>query len=82
MAAEESKIKKKKEAGEKEFHLEEAFGELEEIIARLESDQISLKESIALYGQGAKLVSRCKEELTGIEKEMILIDENFHMEEE
>ena len=55
---------------------------MEDIIKKLESEQVSLKESIELYGQGAKLVSRCKEELTGIEKEMILIDENFHMEEE
>lgn len=81
-AAKSEDAKKEKKTAEQEFHLEEAFGQLEDIIKKLESEQVSLKESIELYGQGAKLVSRCKEELTGIEKEMILIDENFHMEEE
>lgn len=62
---------------DEEFKLEEAFKELEDIIEKLEGDDISLKESIALYGDGAKLLASCKEELTGIEKEMIIIDEKL-----
>lgn len=61
----------------KEFQVEAAFEELEDIISKLESEDVSLKDSIALYEQGAKLVSACKEELDGIEKEMIIIGENF-----
>lgn len=72
----------KQKQKEKEFQLEQAFEDLETIITKLESDDVSLKESIELYGKGAKLVARCKEELTGIEKEMIVISENFNMEEE
>lgn len=57
--------------------VEEAFAELEEIIKQLESDEIPLKESIALYARGAELVAACREELSGIEKEMIIIGEQF-----
>lgn len=73
-----SSVKQKKQ----EFQLEQAFEDLETIITKLESDEVSLKESIELYSKGAKLTALCKEELTGIEKEMIVISENFNMEEE
>ncbi|MDE5778782.1 MAG: exodeoxyribonuclease VII small subunit [Lachnospiraceae bacterium] len=61
----------------KEFHLEEALKEIETIIESLESDDLPLKEAIALYGDGAKLLSACKEELSGIETEMIVIEEGL-----
>ncbi len=64
------------------LQIEEAFLEIENIIKTLESDEISLKESIELYGNGVKLVSRCKEELSGIEKEMIVIEESMTKEGE
>jgi exodeoxyribonuclease VII small subunit len=52
------------------------------MIDKLESNEISLKESIELYSQGAKLLGKCKEQLTGIEKEMIVIGESMESEEE
>ena len=61
----------------KEFKIENAFEELEQIITQLESDSVSLRDSIALYGKGAKLLTECREELIGIEKEMIVIGENL-----
>ena len=64
------------------LQIEEAFLEIENIIKTLESDEISLKESIELYGNGVKLVSRCKDELSGIEKEMIVIEESMTKEGE
>ena len=83
MAATQSKqTKKKAETEEQEFHLEEAFQKIETIIEKLEAEDVSLKESMELYAQGVKLATRCKEELTGIEKEIILIDEKFNVEEE
>ncbi len=59
----------------KDFQIEEAFKELEDIICKLESDELPLREAMELYGNGVKLISACKEELTGIEKEMIVIEE-------
>ena len=70
------------EAGKDEFQLEKAFEELESIINKMESADVSLKESIDLYGKGAKLIAACKEELTGIEKEMIIIGESLDTGEE
>lgn len=63
------------------FQLEEAFKHLEDIISKLESDDIPLKESLEFYGEGAKLLSACKEELNGIEKEMIIISDKLEQEE-
>lgn len=59
------------------FQLEEAFKEVEFIISRLESNEISLKEALDLYGKGAKLMNDCKNELTGIEKQIQIIGENL-----
>jgi len=67
---------------DKPFQLEEAFRELEGIIEQLESDDIPLKDSIALYGTGAKLIAQCKEELSGIEKEMIVIGKELEGKED
>lgn len=64
------------------FHLEKAFESLEDIISRLEEDNIPLKDAIDLYGKGAKLLSKCKKELNGIEKEMIIIGEGLEEGEE
>lgn len=64
------------------FHLEEAFEQLENMITKLESEEIPLKESIELYSEGAKLLSTCREELTGIEKEMVIISDKLEQEEE
>ena len=67
---------------ENTFQLEDAFKELETIISQMESDSVPLKESIKLYGKGVELLSACKEELSGIEKEMIIIEESLEQEEE
>lgn len=64
-------------AEKNDFQLEDAFEELEEIIRQLESDELPLKDALELYGNGVKLVSACKDELTGIEKEMIIIEERL-----
>ncbi len=62
---------------EQTFQVEEAFLELEQIIKQLENEEVTLKDSIALYSKGATLITKCKEELSGIEKEMIIIGETI-----
>lgn len=64
-----------------EFRIEEAFKQIEDIISKLESDEVELKDAISLYGEGAKLLGRCKEELVDVEKEMIIIGESLEQEE-
>ena len=60
---------------EKELVIEEAFTRLEEINARLESQDTSLKDSLELYAEGVKLVAACKENLEGVEKEIKILNE-------
>ena len=67
---------------EEKFNIEEAFETLDQMIERLESDEVSLKESLQIYGEGAELLARCKEELTGIEKEMMIIGEKMEQGEQ
>lgn len=65
----------------KDLQVEEAFKELEEIIRKLEGEKTSLREAIQLYSEGAQLIHSCREELQGIEKEMIIIDESMEQGE-
>lgn len=48
---------------DKEQTFEQAYKKLEEIATRLESPEISLEESIALFEEGIKLSAYCTEVL-------------------
>ncbi|MBQ8318538.1 MAG: exodeoxyribonuclease VII small subunit [Lachnospiraceae bacterium] len=53
-----------------DFSIENAFTRLREINQQLESQNVSLKDSIALYSEGVNLVNTCKNYLTEVEKEI------------
>ena len=55
--------------------IEDAFKRLEEITAILENPDTGLKESLELYSEGVKLVSACKSNLEGVEKEIQILNE-------
>lgn len=57
-----------------DFSIEEAFTRLRAINQRLESPEVSLKESITLYSEGVKLVNKCKDYLTEVEKEIQVLN--------
>ncbi|MEY8353058.1 exodeoxyribonuclease VII small subunit [Lachnospiraceae bacterium 54-53] len=63
-------------AVKKEKTIEETFGELEEIIRKLESGESSLEESFQYYETGMKLVKSCNEKIDKVEKKIIVIEEN------
>jgi exodeoxyribonuclease VII small subunit len=46
---------------------EQAYAKLEEIVARLESGDLTLDESVALYERGQQLARRCGEMLDSAE---------------
>ena len=56
---------KKKEIGERTF--EDALHRLEEIVAKLESGEVPLEESMRLYEEGINLAKSCAEKLTQAE---------------
>ncbi len=55
--------------------IEQGFENLEEIIEKLESDQISLEESFQLYKKGIQLVQKLKTKLDDTEKKIIVLQE-------
>lgn len=56
--------------------LEELFGNLEEIVDRLEGEDISLEESFQLYNEGMILLKKCNETIDTVEKKVLVLDEN------
>ena len=51
----------------RDLTFEAALQELEEVVARLESSNVALEESIALYARGAELRAHCDDKLKAAE---------------
>jgi exodeoxyribonuclease VII small subunit len=66
----------KKEQEKKRF--EEAIEELEKVVERLESGELSLEDSLAAFEEGVGLVKFCNQKLTEVEKkiELLVKDKN------
>jgi len=62
----------------KDMSFEKALGELEEIVDKLESSELSLDESLGLFEKGVQLARFLRKELEKAEKkvEILLQDEN------
>ncbi|MEM9714971.1 MAG: exodeoxyribonuclease VII small subunit [Pseudomonadota bacterium] len=56
-----------------EMSFEDAMGELEALVTRLENAQVPLEESIALYDRGAKLKAHCEARLKAAEEKVAQI---------
>ena len=61
----------KKDQEKKKF--EKAVEELEQVVERLESGELSLEESLAAFEDGVKLVKFCNEKLNEVEKKIELL---------
>ena len=48
--------------------LEQAFAELDAVVERLESRDISLEESFQVYQTGMKLLKECSSKIDGLKK--------------
>lgn len=55
--------------------LEESFESLEEILGKLEDEEISLEESFRLYQEGMKLLKKCNTAIDKVEKELVVLTE-------
>ncbi len=58
-----------------EMSFEEAMRALEEVVAKLESGDAPLEESIALYARGAELKAHCEAKLKAAELKVAQITE-------
>ena len=56
--------------------IEENFEKLEQIIQKMQSDEVSLDESFALYQDGIKLVKESNEQIEKIEQEIKVLEGN------
>lgn len=66
---------------EKELSLEENFSKLEELIALLESDEISLEDAFGAYSQGMNLLKQCNEQIDRVEKQVLKLAGEGQLEE-
>jgi exodeoxyribonuclease VII small subunit len=48
---------------EAELTFEQAFGQLEEVVRQLESGELSLEQSLALFEKGMRLAKLCEDKL-------------------
>ena len=55
--------------------LEENFSKIEEVIEKLETEDISLEEAFAAYSDGMKLLKTCNEEIDKVEKKVLKLTE-------
>lgn len=69
------------EKKEETFSLEEAFMKLEETVAALEREDITLEQSFAEYQKGMKLLKKCNETIDKVEKKVLVLNENGEMDE-
>ena len=53
------------------------YNRLQEVTARLESGDLSLEHSVALYEEGMRLARRCQELLTGVEQRIEVLRQAF-----
>ena len=66
---------------ENKFSFEESMKRLETIVKTLESGQVSLDDSLALYEEGIQLVTACEKKLKEVEQKAVkLIDDSGESE--
>ena len=61
--------------------LEENFALLEEIIEKLEQEDISLEEAFATYSNGMAVLKTCNEQIDRVEKKVLKLNEQGELEE-
>ncbi len=61
---------------EEQVPLEELFENLEEVIGKLEGENVNLEESFRLYKRGMELLKQCNTVIDNVEKKVLILDEN------
>lgn len=76
-------VAKGKKNEQPEINFEEALGQLEMIVKRLEKGEMSLDESLAQFAEGVKLSQMCLSKLNSAEQEIdrIITEQNGRLVE-
>ena len=64
-----------------DFTIEESIKELDLIVQRLESREISLEDSFVMYQKGMELLRQCSVKIDTVEKKMLKINEDGGLSE-
>ncbi len=64
-----------------ETTIEESLKELDGIVEKLESRDISLEESFAMYQKGMDLLNQCSKKIDTVEKKMLKVNEDGELSE-
>lgn len=65
----------------KNLSLEEALERLDEVIVRLQSEEISLEEAFDIYKEGMHYVKLCGEKIDKVEKQVLMLDQEGNLDE-
>ena len=60
---------------EERLTLEEALLKLDEAVAKLQSDEISLEDSFQVYQQGMEYVKFCSQTIDQVEKKVLMLNQ-------
>ena len=69
------------EQKEEPVRLEEAFAELDKIVAALEREDGSLEDSFEAYRRGMELVKKCEAQIDLVEKQVMQLSEDGEISE-
>lgn len=61
--------------------LEENFARLEELIGKLEQEDISLEEAFGTYSEGMAVLKKCNIQIDRVEKQVLKLGEAGQLEE-
>ena len=81
MKREEQELQEVQQEQENGISLEEAFGQIEEVISHLETEEITLEQSFQEYHKGMKLLQYCNETIDRVEKKVLQINEDGGLDE-
>lgn len=65
----------------KKENLEEMFKDLEELIRKMENEEITLEQTFDLYNNGMELLKKCNLSIDEVEKKVLVLDENGETDE-
>lgn len=81
MKKEEQGLQEVQQEQDNEITLEEAFGQIEEVISHLEAEEITLEQSFQEYHRGMQLLQYCNETIDRVEKKVLQINEDGGLDE-
>ena len=73
--------KEQTEQEQQELSLEEAFAQIEDVIAHLETEEITLEESFREYNRGMRLLQHCNSAIDRVKKKVLQINEDGGLDE-